>query len=44
MIAVAHTMNLKVVAEGVESDDQLTFLNSSGCDEMQGYLFGEPPW
>ncbi len=42
MIAVAHTMNLEVVAEGVETDDQLTFLHSSGCDEMQGYLPGEP--
>ena len=42
MIAVAHTMNLKVVAEGVETDDQLTFLQDSGCDAMQGYLLGEP--
>lgn len=42
MIAVAHTMNLKVVAEGVATDDQLTFLQDSGCDAMQGYLFGEP--
>ena len=42
MIAVAHTMNLEVVAEGVETDDQLTFLHSSGCDEMQGYLLGKP--
>lgn len=42
MIAVGHTMNLEVVAEGVETDDQLTFLHSSGCDEIQGYLSGEP--
>jgi len=42
MIAVAHTMKLEVVAEGVETDDQLTFLHSSGCDEIQGYLLGEP--
>lgn len=42
MIAVGHKMNLEVVAEGVETNDQLTFLQSSGCDEMQGYLFSEP--
>ena len=42
MIAVAHTMNLEVVAEGVETDDQLAFLHYSGCDKMQGYLLGEP--
>jgi diguanylate cyclase (GGDEF)-like protein/PAS domain S-box-containing protein len=42
MIAVAHTMNLEVVAEGVETDDQLTFLHVSGCNEMQGYLLGGP--
>lgn len=42
IIAVAHKINLEVVAEGVETDDQLTFLHSSGCDEMQGYLFSRP--
>jgi EAL domain-containing protein (putative c-di-GMP-specific phosphodiesterase class I) len=42
VIAVAHKMNAEVVAVGVETDDQLTFLHSSGCDEMQGYLFSEP--
>jgi len=42
MIEVAHTMNLEVVAEGVETDEQITFLHSSGCDEMQGYLLGGP--
>jgi predicted signal transduction protein with EAL and GGDEF domain len=40
--AVAHKMNLEVVAVGVETDEQLKFLHSSGCDEMQGYLFSEP--
>jgi len=42
IIAVAHTMKVEVVAEGVETDDQLTFLHSTGCDEIQGYLLGEP--
>jgi diguanylate cyclase (GGDEF)-like protein len=41
-IAVAHKMNLEVGAEGVETDEQLSFLHSCGCDVMQGYLFGEP--
>jgi diguanylate cyclase (GGDEF)-like protein/PAS domain S-box-containing protein len=42
MIEVAHKMNMEVVAEGVETDDQLTFLRSSGCDDMQGYLISRP--
>lgn len=42
MIAVAHKMNWEVVAKGVETDDQLSFLHLSRCDEMQGYLLSEP--
>jgi diguanylate cyclase (GGDEF)-like protein/PAS domain S-box-containing protein len=42
VIEVAHKMNMLVVAEGVETRDQLTFLRSRGCDEMQGYLFSKP--
>jgi EAL domain-containing protein (putative c-di-GMP-specific phosphodiesterase class I) len=42
VIEVAHKMNMLVVAEGVETRDQLTFLHSRGCDEMQGYLFSKP--
>jgi diguanylate cyclase (GGDEF)-like protein/PAS domain S-box-containing protein len=42
IIEVAHRMNVRVVAEGVETEDQLTFLRSSGCDEMQGYLLSKP--
>jgi EAL domain-containing protein (putative c-di-GMP-specific phosphodiesterase class I) len=39
---LGHTMNLRVVAEGVETAEQLAFLRKHQCDETQGYLFGEP--
>ncbi len=39
IIALAHTLKLKVVAEGVESEGEAAFLRSSGCDEMQGFVF-----
>lgn len=42
IIATAHTLNLRVVAEGVETADQLAFLTSNGCDESQGYLVSKP--
>jgi diguanylate cyclase (GGDEF)-like protein/PAS domain S-box-containing protein len=41
-IAMAHRMNLRVVAEGVTSHDQLRFLESFRCDEIQGYLLCQP--
>ncbi len=41
-IALAHGMGLQVVAEGVESEAQSSFLASLGCDTAQGYLYGRP--
>ncbi|MHB0999271.1 MAG: putative bifunctional diguanylate cyclase/phosphodiesterase [Armatimonadota bacterium] len=42
IIAMAHSLRLKVIAEGVETTDQLEFLRSLKCDEMQGYLSSKP--
>jgi EAL domain-containing protein (putative c-di-GMP-specific phosphodiesterase class I) len=42
IIAMAHGLKLRVVAEGVETEDQLAFLMAKGCDAVQGYLFSRP--
>jgi len=42
IIDMAHSLNMKVVAEGVESEEQLNFLKSLNCDYVQGLLFGNP--
>jgi len=42
IITLGHTLNLLVIAEGVETAEQLAFLRNHHCDEMQGYLFGKP--
>ncbi|MBI1397132.1 MAG: EAL domain-containing protein [Betaproteobacteria bacterium] len=42
VIGMARNLRLRTVAEGVESQEQLMFLRSEGCDEVQGFLFGEP--
>jgi PAS domain S-box-containing protein/diguanylate cyclase (GGDEF)-like protein len=42
IISLAHSLNLKVVAEGVETDEQSRLLRLLGCDEMQGFVFSKP--
>lgn len=42
IISLAHTLNLKVIAEGVENEEQLKLLKRLGCDEIQGYLYSYP--
>ena len=42
IVAMAHSLRLKVIAEGVEFTEQATFLKRHGCDQMQGYLIKAP--
>jgi sensor c-di-GMP phosphodiesterase-like protein len=42
IIAMAHSLGLRVVAEGVETEAQLWLLHDLACDEVQGYLFSTP--
>jgi len=42
VIAMGHSLNLNVVAEGVETEEQLSFLREQDCDEIQGFWFSQP--
>jgi EAL domain-containing protein (putative c-di-GMP-specific phosphodiesterase class I) len=42
IITLGHNLNIPVLAEGVETEGQLSFLAQEGCDEVQGYLTGKP--
>jgi EAL domain-containing protein (putative c-di-GMP-specific phosphodiesterase class I) len=42
ILAMAHKLDLKAIAEGVELEEQLDFLRLHGCDQFQGFLFGKP--
>ena len=42
VVQMAHTLNLRVIAEGVEDEDMLAYLRDCRCDEAQGYYFAKP--
>jgi EAL domain-containing protein (putative c-di-GMP-specific phosphodiesterase class I) len=42
IISLAHSLQLRVIAEGVETEEQANYLRLLRCDEMQGYLFSKP--
>jgi EAL domain-containing protein (putative c-di-GMP-specific phosphodiesterase class I) len=42
VIAISRNLNIRVVAEGVETEEQLAFLRSTECNDIQGFLFGTP--
>jgi len=42
VISLAHNLNMRVIAEGVETREQVQFLSEHGCDEMQGYFYSRP--
>jgi diguanylate cyclase (GGDEF)-like protein len=42
IVALGHSLRLTVIAEGVETQEQLAFLEDEGCDQVQGYLIGKP--
>ena len=42
IIRLSHALNMRVVAEGVESVEQVAFLKKQGCDEIQGYVVAKP--
>jgi EAL domain-containing protein (putative c-di-GMP-specific phosphodiesterase class I) len=42
VVSICRALNIKVVAEGVETPEQLRILRQLGCDEVQGYLISKP--
>ncbi len=44
IVALAHSIGLTTVAEGVETAEQAAFLRDIGCDELQGYYFARPAY
>jgi EAL domain-containing protein (putative c-di-GMP-specific phosphodiesterase class I) len=42
VISLGQKLNMNVIAEGVETDEQLAFLQANNCDEIQGYFFSRP--
>ena len=41
-IGISHKLGIEVVAEGIETEEQLDFLSQSDCDIVQGYIFSKP--
>jgi EAL domain-containing protein (putative c-di-GMP-specific phosphodiesterase class I) len=42
IIAMAHNLHMKVIAEGVETDAQIAALRAAGCDQIQGFYYSAP--
>ena len=42
IVTMAHTLGMNTIAEGVELEEQFTFLKKIGCEVAQGYLFSKP--
>ena len=42
IVDLGHSLGMRIVAEGIETNDQADFLRAIGCDEVQGFLFGRP--
>lgn len=42
LIAMSHQLKIQSLAEGVETEEQLKFLNQHGCDKIQGYIYSKP--
>jgi EAL domain-containing protein (putative c-di-GMP-specific phosphodiesterase class I) len=42
LVALAHNFGMRVIAEGVETEDQMARITEIGCNEVQGYLVGKP--
>jgi EAL domain-containing protein (putative c-di-GMP-specific phosphodiesterase class I) len=42
IVSMGHALGMRVLAEGIETKEQLEFLRAQGCDEGQGYLFSRP--
>jgi EAL domain-containing protein (putative c-di-GMP-specific phosphodiesterase class I) len=42
VVALSHKLKMKVVANGVETEEQLSIIQQNGCDQLQGYVISEP--